>query len=246
MPNGQLHSPYGATEALPVSSISADEILRSRGVGACVGRPVAGNHVKIIAISDEPIATIDRVRELPQGGIGEIIVAGPTVTKIYDAAPEATAAAKIGSCGDPLQIWHRMGDCGYLDENGRLWFCGRKVERVETAHGTLFTEPCEQVFRAHPLVARCALIAVGAIRGQQLPALVVEPLTMKQSTPTHAASRLQFALQLREMGKANPATASITRFYFHRQLPVDVRHNAKIHRLALARWAATARDYNTS
>lgn len=238
MPNGRLHSPYGATEALPVSSISSDEIARVLGTGACVGRPVASNQVKIIAINDDPIASLTDAHELPRREIGEIVVTGPTVTKRYDAAPEATAAAKIVHAVTPSTaiVWHRMGDCGYLDDEGRIWFCGRKVERVETSIGTLFTEPCEQVFRAHPNVACCALIGLG-LRGQQQPAIVIE------STVPPRKDVVEFAQELRALAKANPVTAAITRFYFHPKLPVDVRHNAKIHRLALARWATTARAY---
>ena len=241
MPNGQLHSPYGATEALPVSSISADEFARVRGTGACVGRPVSSNQVKIIAITDGPIASLTDAHELPRREIGEIIVSGPTVTKRYDAVPEATAAAKISDRqpGAVTTVWHRMGDCGYVDDDGRIWFCGRKVERVETGSGTLFTEPCEQVFRTHPNVARCALIGLG-VRGQKQPALVIE------STGPQRKDLAEFARELRVLAKGSPVTGAITRFYFHRKLPVDVRHNAKIHRLTLARWATQARVYEVA
>ena len=135
-----------------------------------------------------------------------------------------------------------MGDTGYLDPAGHLWFCGRKAERVETATGTLHTEPIEQIFRAHPQVARCALIALGdrATRAQT-PALVIQPAdkNLARSTrPAHAAARAQLAAELRALAEAHPHTQQITRFYFHPNFPVDVRHNAKIHRLALAKWAA--------
>jgi len=129
-----------------------------------------------------------------------------------------------------------MGDCGYFDDSGRLWFCGRKVERVETAQGPLFTEPCEQVFRAHPHVTRCALIGIGE-PGRQQPALVVEV------QPHATTDRTAFVRELRGLAQAHSHTAAISRFYFHPKFPVDVRHNAKIHRLSLARWAATARSY---
>jgi acyl-CoA synthetase (AMP-forming)/AMP-acid ligase II len=231
LPKGRLHSPYGATEALPVATISADEVDSASVRGACVGRPLPGIAVKVIAITDTPIATLAEIRELPAGQIGEIIVHGPVVTKTYDALPEATAAAKI-SDGD--SIWHRMGDCGYLDPAGRLWFCGRKAERVETTTGPLFTEPCEQVFRAHPRVTRCALIGLGE-PGRQRPALVVE------AKPKNSADRQAFARELRTLAQAHAHTAAISIFFFHPKFPVDVRHNAKIHRLTLARWAATAK-----
>lgn len=233
MPNGELHSPYGATEALPVSSISSTEIAQISGDGACVGRPIAANTVKIIALTDGPIANLTEAREQPRGSIGEIIVTGPSVTKTYDAAPAATAEAKIPGS---TNLWHRMGDCGYLDDEGRLWFCGRRVERVETGTATLFTEPCERVFRANPRAARYALIGLGP-RGAQIPALVVE------TTTSGEAERIAFVRALRGIAKANPETVEIRRFYFHPKFPVDVRHNAKIHRLALTRWAASARPY---
>lgn len=273
LPLGRLHSPYGATESLPVASISSDEIVPGSIAGACVGRPVSGIAVKIIALTDDPLPTLAATRELSPGEIGEIIVAGPVVTKVYDALPEATALAKIPDssyaspspapaapsalptapvpspaalvpCFLPLApsasppggaVWHRLGDCGYRDTDGRLWFCGRKAERVETAAGTLHTEPCEQVFRSHPRAARCALIGLGA-RPDQRPALVVE------TKIENAAAARTLARELRALGRAHPHTAAITTFFFREKFPVDVRHNAKIHRLTLARWAATAPD----
>jgi acyl-CoA synthetase (AMP-forming)/AMP-acid ligase II len=301
LPNGKLHSPYGATECLPVSTIDGDEIagLGGTGVspvsdrvarasrpcpGACVGRATPEIQIKIIAITDAPVATLADARELPSGEIGEIIVTGPAVTREYDNLPAATAAAKIhgggGGGGGKYQgssntsnkkiaapaapagpatpsslatchlppatspgtgVWHRMGDTGYLDAGGRLWFCGRKAERVETAAGTLFTEPCEQVFRAHPAVARAALIGLGA-PGAQTPAIVIQPAGKKLARPSPARSA--FAAELRALAAAHPHTAGITLFYFHPDFPVDVRHNAKIHRLALAKWAAKQKHNN--
>jgi acyl-CoA synthetase (AMP-forming)/AMP-acid ligase II len=255
----------------PGSQLSYFSVSGSATPGACVGRPLPGIDVRIIAITDTPIATIAEARELRPGEIGEIIVRGPVVTKAYDALPEATAAAKIQtpnaksqknpnaqpstqsstatppasdfgvwplafeiSSGGSAAIWHRMGDCGYFDPLGRLWFCGRKVERVLTEKGPLFTEPCEQVFRSHPQVARCALIGLG-VPGNQLPALVIERRKIKSNPPL---SNEALARELRSLATAYASTADITRFYFHKNFPVDVRHNAKIHRLTLAKWAA--------
>ncbi len=257
MPRGKLHSPYGATEVLPVSTVAADEIDPASVRGALVGRPLRQNQVKIIGFTDGPIATLAEARELPPGEIGEIIVTGPTVTREYDGLPDATLRAKIQTPNPKPQetpdqsrpdgtwnldlgvsapprgaVWHRMGDSGYLDAAGRLWFCGRGVERVETEAGPMFTEPCEQVFRGHPAVARCALIGLGA-RGHQEPALVVQKTPASADEPT-------LARELRELALRHGHTRSIRRFFFHPRFPVDVRHNAKIHRLELARWAANA------
>ena len=255
LPHGQLHSPYGATEALPVASVSSREIDPTTTRGACVGRPISGIDVRIIAVIDGPVATLADTRELPRGEIGEMIVRGPVVTQSYDALPAATAAAKISDTsvaqlpvaqpsalnpqlGGTGAVWHRMGDCGYLDADGCLWFVGRKVERVETQQGALHTEPCEQVFRCHPRVTRCALVGLGE-RGRQRPALIVEAV-VKDS----AAARV-FARELRGLALEHAHTTPVKLFYFHPKFPVDVRHNAKIHRLTLAQWAATAKGYES-
>jgi acyl-CoA synthetase (AMP-forming)/AMP-acid ligase II len=229
---GRLHSPYGATEALPVSTVSGDEIEAGSTRGACVGRPVRGIDVRIISISDHPIPALAPGSALASGCVGEIIVRGPVVTRQYDALPEATASAKIADPDVPGGIWHRMGDCGTLDDNGRLWFLGRKAERVETPEGRMYTEPCEQVFRTHPRARRCALIGVAGG-----PALVAETAIRGKSDASSLAA------ELRKLALAHPHTAPIGTFYFKAHFPVDVRHNAKIHRLALATWAAHARAF---
>ncbi len=234
LPRGRLHSPYGATEALPVASIDGEERAGLPELpGAPVGRPLPGIEVRIVAPVNGPIASLANTRELPPEEVGEIIVRGPVVTRAYDGLPEATALAKIP--GPSGEVWHRMGDCGFLTADGRLWFCGRKAERVETAAGPLDTEPCEQIFRAHPRVGRCALVGLGEAPSQR-PALVVEAAVPDSAAPA-------FVRELRALGAARPRTAGILEFYFRPRFPLDVRHNAKIHRLALARWAATARAY---
>ena len=229
LPSGRLHSPYGATEALPVSTVSAEDIDVRSTSGACVGRPVRGVEVRVIPISDQPISALAAESSLPSGSVGEIIVRGAVVTKSY-ATPsrrKGRAAAKIK---DPSGgSWHRMGDCGKFDSEGRLRFLGRKAERVDTAGGTMYTEPCEQVFRTHPRARRCALVGLGSG-----PALVAETATHGESDATRLAA------ELRGLALAHPHTSAIRTFYFRTHLPVDVRHNAKIHRLALARWAAGA------
>jgi len=235
LPNGRLHSPYGATEALPVSTVSAGEIDTGSVRGACVGRPVAGVEVRIIPISDGPMGSLAPGGGLPAGSPGEIIVRGQVVTREYDGLPEATAAAKIPDPPPPGGFWHRMGDCGMLDAKGRLWFLGRRAERVATRDGTLFTEPCEQVFRSHPRARRCALVGVGAE-----PALVVETVTRG------GADARALVTELRALALRHAHTAALRTFYFRAHLPVDVRHNAKIHRIALSRWAASARAYRAA
>jgi acyl-CoA synthetase (AMP-forming)/AMP-acid ligase II len=254
-PCAEVYTPYGATEALPVASISSREVLeetaeRTRtGAGTCVGRPFPGVTIKIIEINHGPIATMSMARELPAGQIGEIIVQGPSVTRSYVRRPQAEAEAKIADPHEdhdpraPVPFWHRMGDVGYLDHQGRVWYCGRKSHIVTTAKGSLFTEPCEAIFNEHPRVARSALVGVIRKRepgqaGDQTPVIIVEP--RKKQFPWRNADRQKFAGELRDLAAANPLTLDIHTVLFHRSLPVDVRHNSKINRERLSLWAANA------
>lgn len=233
-PNAAIHTPYGATECLPVSTIEAQEILHEtslatrQGQGTCVGKPVAGVEIRVI----RPHAGIlnqleDAVNCLP-GQVGEVIVTGPTVTREYDGLPEATRAAKTRDASG--RTWHRMGDLGALDARGRLWFHGRGVEQLHTAAGDLTTESIEPAFANHPQVRRCALIGLGNA-GQQRPILVVEARVF----PTRSLEAENFAAELRQHAGLNPLSLKVERVVFQRSLPVDRRHNAKIHRLTLAR-----------
>jgi acyl-CoA synthetase (AMP-forming)/AMP-acid ligase II len=234
-PGVQVHTPYGATESLPVASIGSDEILgetaarTDEGAGVCVGRPVAGMCVRIIRISDDLIAEWRDDLELPAGEVGEIVVRGPVVTRSYYNRPWETALAKIS---DPAGgFYHRMGDVGYLDGAERLWFCGRKSHRVVTPAGTLFTVPCEGVFNAHPGVARTALVGV-QLDGVMEPVLCVE----RAKGSYWSEDKLREGLLAR--GAVHEHTRGIRHVVFHEGFPVDIRHNAKIFREKLAEWAA--------
>jgi acyl-CoA synthetase (AMP-forming)/AMP-acid ligase II len=236
--DAQLWTPYGATECLPVAVIEGRELQSTRtatetGAGTCVGRPVPPNAVRIVRISDEAIGRWSDDLLLPQGEVGEITVAGPTATDAYFERPEATRLAKIV---EPLpegneRVVHRMGDVGYFDAEGRLWFCGRKSHRVETAAGPLYTEQVEPVFNTHPDVRRTALVGIGE-RGRQTPVLCVEA-----NPGIAAAQHARILAELRVIGARHPHTTRIERFAFHPKFPVDIRHNAKIGREKLAAWA---------
>ncbi|NOX54110.1 MAG: AMP-binding protein [Planctomycetes bacterium] len=235
--DADIYTPYGATESLPVACISGRDVLKEtaelsrKGAGTCVGRVFPGITVRIIPIVDGPIRTIDDVQELPPGQIGEIIVQGPVVTPQYVRKPEATAEAKIA---DPAGLWHRMGDVGYRDQQGRLWFCGRKAHIVHTDSGPLFPVPCEAIFNEHSNVYRSALVGVGP-KGKQRPVIVVEP--EPGYFPRTHQQREEFTEQLLKRAAAEPLTQSIRTVLFHPSLPVDVRHNVKIGREQLSVWA---------
>ena len=230
---GEIFTPYGATEALPVSSIAGSELLGLRGSGGakgvCVGRPFPGVQVHIIRISEEPFERLSEDLLLAGGETGELVVAGPNVSTEYFGRPQANRLSKLrlpdGRTG------HRMGDLGYFDEQGRIWFCGRKSHRVTTPRGVLFSVPTEGIFNQHPGVRRTALVGVGT-SPDQTPVLCVELVSRRDRTKVRIRS------DLLEMAAQSEGTSQIGNILFHKSFPVDVRHNSKIFREKLARWAA--------
>lgn len=236
--NAEAHTPYGATEALPVSTITAREVLRETaslsraGKGICVGRAFPGVTLRVIRMTEDPVPEWDGDLVLPPGEVGEIVVMGPVVTRAYYRREQTTALAKIR---DGAAWWHRMGDVGYLDTRERLWFCGRKADRVRTVSGTLFTIQCEAIFNQHLDVFRSALVGIGPV-GSQEPVIIIEPHPEK--FPANALTKARFTDELLRLGGANPLTAGIATVLFHPEFPVDVRHNIKISRDKLAVWAA--------
>ncbi|MEN0061784.1 MAG: fatty acid CoA ligase family protein [Myxococcota bacterium] len=225
-----IHTPYGATEALPVATIDGHTILAETGArsasgeGTCVGRPDESIEVRVLAITDEPLATMAEATVLPPGEVGEITVRGVQVSREYKDRPDANAASKVQD-GDTF--WHRMGDLGYLDDQGRLWFCGRKSHRVTLADGRLrFPVPVEGIFNEHPAVRRSALVGVDGTA-----VLVVELNAGVTETP-------KLLDEIGALGRGHEVASDVTRLLVHPGFPVDRRHNAKIHRPEIAKWAA--------
>ena len=142
----EIHTPYGATEAVPIISMGSHEILAEtrplseQGYGLCVGRPLGKTDVRIIRISDDPIAPWTEDLPVRDGDIGEIVVRGDLVTRSYFRNPQATIHAKLTD-GD--SFWHRMGDLGWRDRKNRVWFCGRKSHRVVTPGATCSRFPAK-------------------------------------------------------------------------------------------------------
>ncbi|MDP1697263.1 MAG: fatty acid CoA ligase family protein [Xanthomonadaceae bacterium] len=240
--DARLWTPYGATECLPVAVIEGGELQATRaatetGSGTCVGRPVPPNTVRIIRIRDDAIADWREVQLVQPGEVGEITVAGPSVTDSYFNRPAATALAKICErlADGSERMVHRMGDLGWFDRDGRLWFCGRKTQRVQCVDGPLYTEQVEPVFNTHPEVLRTALVGIGKAGAQQ-PVLCVE---LRARQPRSAHSRIRGELLV--IGGRHVHSARVQRIVFHPGFPVDIRHNAKIGREALARWVAKQR-----
>jgi len=229
----EIHTPYGATEAVPVISIGSREILSEtgklseQGHGICVGTPLNGIDVKIIGISDDPVQKWSDDIILPDGEAGEITVKGDLVTREYFENPEADALSKIKD-GDGIR--HRMGDLGRKDEKGRIWFLGRKSHRVTTPGETLFTIPCEAIFNNHPEVFRSALVGIGE-KPYQIPVICIE------TEGKVNIDKEKLEKELLAIAGKHELTKDIKRILFHKSFPVDIRHNSKIFREKLAVWA---------
>jgi acyl-CoA synthetase (AMP-forming)/AMP-acid ligase II len=230
-----IHTPYGATECLPVSTVSSRQLnkhvteMTESGEGICVGKPVAPNKVRVIRISDNAIESLSDVTDMPPGMTGEIIVSGPTCTDSYWARETDTELAKIK--GEDGETWHRMGDAGIMDGQGCLWYCGRISQRVNTGKETLFPDQLEGIFNQHPDATRTAVVGVGP-QGAQEPVLCVE---LKGKLAPVDMERVHY--DLLQLAQAFPLTRSVRTVLFHPGFPVDPRHNSKIHREELAVWA---------
>ncbi|WP_319643810.1 alpha/beta fold hydrolase [Gephyromycinifex aptenodytis] len=236
-PNASMHTPYGMTECLPVADITLEEIdeLEARGLtgqmggtagGVAVGHPLPGVQVMIAPLPKNPDEADGELTSRP-GVTGEICVRATHVKDRYDrlwATEQASAAHPPG--------WHRTGDVGHLDEQGRLWVEGRRVHVVHTAEGPVTPVALEQRCERLPEVASAAVVGVGPIGAQQ----VVVVLTLEQAgsrppvlAPPSVAEEVRRLAG--EMGQAVAAVLVAAR------MPVDIRHQSKIDRSLLARWA---------
>ena len=229
-----IHTPYGATESLPVASMSSDLVLdkteksTEQGMGVCVGHVVGKAKVQIIKITETPIFEWEKSLELGENEIGEIIVKGPCVTMGYDQMENQTNLAKIH---DGKTFYHRMGDLGYFDNQKRLWFCGRKSHRVITEDHIYYSVSVEGVFNAHPSVFRSALVRLNILGKVEAGICIeLEPHTKKPKIKI-------LSEELLEIASRNPVTSGILHIFYHHAFPVDIRHNAKINREKLSRWA---------
>jgi acyl-CoA synthetase (AMP-forming)/AMP-acid ligase II len=234
-PQATIHVVYGATESLPLTSITSRSILGStwqhteQGKGTCVGTAFPDVRIRVIAAQEKKPDCLTELSYLPINEIGEIIVQGSIVTQAYDQLPEATANRVIETSSG---FWARTGDLGYIDDEGRLWLCGRQAEQVISGQGTFYPVCCEAHFNRHPKVFRSALISFQSPEGI-LPAIVVQPQV--GWFPKNKSQRECFIEELKAYARSLPTTRSISTFFFHENFPVDVRHNAKIHRLTLAK-----------
>lgn len=228
--NGDTYTPYGATECLPVSLISGSEVLNQhlpqmlQGDGTCIGRAVPGVQINIIKTTDIPETQLST---LNPGEIGEIVVTGLQVTPGYFEMDNETSKAKITQDG---KLWHRMGDLGWMDQRGNLWFLGRKAHRVDGNNQTFYSIQMESIFNQHPAIKRSALVKLN-VAGAIVPGLAIE----RHDGSTRMSD--SFLKELEVLAQTTHFTKHIKHFFLHGAFPVDVRHNIKIDRLKLSTWA---------
>jgi acyl-CoA synthetase (AMP-forming)/AMP-acid ligase II len=223
-PQGTLHTPYGATEALPLTSVTSETLIETwpetlRGGGVCVGPVLPEMRVEIVRITDEPIPYWSDSLRVPDGSVGEIVAAGPTISQAYVRLDRANALAKIRDGGTVL---HRMGDLGRIDAEGRLWFCGRKSDRIETDDALLLPVCGEAMLAENPDVFQAALIRVeDDPRRPVVASLRLEP-----------GRRLDGALvaKLETLVEDTDWAGRIDLYLQCTKIPTDTRHNSKIRR----------------
>jgi acyl-coenzyme A synthetase/AMP-(fatty) acid ligase/pimeloyl-ACP methyl ester carboxylesterase len=222
MPNAEAHTPYGMTEVLPVADISLAEIEEvGPGNGVCVGYPLEGVEVAIAPLDSAGRATGAISGE--SDVVGEVCIRAAHMRDGYDQLWMTQQAAS-----QPAG-WHRSGDVGHFDQTGRLWIEGRMGDVVATADGPVTPVGIEQAVSALPEIAETAAVAVGPIGTQQL-IVVVVPVDRRRR-PDRADEALADRVRA-EVGEADVAAVLVAA-----SLPVDKRHNSKIDRPRVARWA---------
>jgi acyl-CoA synthetase (AMP-forming)/AMP-acid ligase II len=262
-PEGDVHTPYGATEALPVASISASEVLgegdcpnfrpgdcpdfrpTKRGLSPSAGTAAQTRQGEGVCVGRRFSGVQWKVIRIVDGPIPSLDQAEELppneIGELIVRGPQVTRAYvthvesnALAKIADGAGFWHRMGDSGYFDADDRFWFCGRVAHRVRTAEGPMYPVRCEAIFNQHPDVRRSALVGIGP-PGRQRPVLIVEPHQGRM--PKDRAARETLLGELRQLGAANPLTSGLSDFLLHPGFPVDIRHNAKIFREKLAEWA---------
>jgi olefin beta-lactone synthetase len=242
LPAAELHTPYGMTEAMPVTDITLGEIEEAGpGNGVCVGRSLPGVKVKI-----SPLDTLGRASgELTDATelVGELCVAAPHIKDRYDRlwVTEADSARNHG--------WHRTGDVGHIDQEGRLWVEGRLVHVVTTSDGPVTPVGVEQRIEALAEITAAALVGVGPV-GTQQPVAIVTMRSMRADRGSSLTGRLTarranhraissgvLADQGLTVAVRAAAGIPLAAVLVVDALPVDIRHASKVDRTRLARWA---------
>lgn len=228
LPDTEIVVVYGSTEAEPVAHLTATErlaaasVARPRAPGFCVGRPSGGLRSRVVRIGREPIRLGERgwgEWELAPGEIGELAVAGAHVCRDYYRNAQAVAENKIAESDGT--VWHRMGDTGYFDRDGRFWLAGR-------VHSTIWRGGQAH----HPqLIEQAARRAGAPVAAVGMPdAKLGERIVLVVSGPPAADVDGRLRQDIADAGLTVDEIVRVPG-----PLPVDPRHNAKIDYAALRR-----------
>jgi acyl-coenzyme A synthetase/AMP-(fatty) acid ligase len=225
LPNADARTPYGMTEALPVTDVSLKELLAAgEGEGVCVGRPLPGVEVAVSALSEPGRATGNPTSDPDVSG--EICVRAPHVKDRYDALWATQRASSRDGLG-----WHRTGDVGHLDTHGRLWVEGRLEHVITTASGVVTPVGVEQRVEGLAHVRAAAAVGVGPAGTQQVVVVVVPRTAPSRWSSPVAPLDLSDTVR-RAAGVEAAAVLAV------RELPVDIRHASKVDRRKVALWAS--------
>jgi acyl-CoA synthetase (AMP-forming)/AMP-acid ligase II len=217
--SASVRTPYGMTECLLVADITREAVHEAgEGNGVCVGPPVTGVRVRIAPLDAEGVPGAATTTDADV--TGEIQVHAPHMLAGYDRLHRTDAAAKAGT---PDEEWHRTGDVGHLDGAGRLWVEGRLPHVITTPDGVV-TPVAAELAAQRAGAPRAAAVGVGP-RGTQQLVVVAEGRPGPLAEPDLAAA------VRREVGRPVAAVLAVP------ALPTDIRHNAKIDRTRMARWA---------
>lgn len=221
-PGATVVSVYGSTEAEPIAEIdrraisAADRARMRRGAGLVAGLPVPEIALRILAapwradpIGEVSAAEFDRRLAAP-GAPGEIVVHGDHVLTGYlDGRGDGETKFRVDG-----RVWHRTGDAGGVDDEGRLWLLGRCSAALDDGHGLVYPFSVECAAVHAPGVARAACTA---FEGRRL--LLIEPV------PGHVPDLGALAAMV--------AWARLDEVREYPAIAVDRRHNAKVDYAAL-------------
>jgi acyl-CoA synthetase (AMP-forming)/AMP-acid ligase II/pimeloyl-ACP methyl ester carboxylesterase len=228
-PDASIRTPYGMTEALPVADIDLDAIDQAESGsalrGVCVGSPVDGAEVRVAPLDFDPLAGVPSA--MPPNEVGEILVRAPWVSDGYLGLWSTQRRARPG------EGWHRSGDVGHVDDDGRLWVEGRMVHVIDTAVGAVTPVPIERAVER-------ALGPDGLVTTGRVAAVGVGPSGTQQIVVVIEVDGAEDGLAGDERSRAvrSVVAESVAAVLVTGRIPVDIRHNAKIDRAAVAEWAS--------
>ena len=132
---------YGQTETSAIATMG-----RYSDRPGSAGQTIQLSNVQIVDDNDQP---------RPSGEIGEITVKGPMVFKGYWNLAEDTASTFRGG-------WQHTGDLGRFDEDGFLWYEGRKAEKelIKPGGENVYPAEVEKAILDHPAVEETVVFGV--------------------------------------------------------------------------------------